>query len=81
MYNHDSVSEMTGLPLQQDSFNCDIYIIWYLLVECYKDKEVVDLDPETFREQLLFYIVYLYISRQCIIKISYNFPKTFRGLI
>ena len=46
-------------------------------MECYKGKEVVNLDPETFREQLLFYIVCLYIYRHHVEKKSYNFPKTF----
>ena len=38
---------------------------------------MVDLDPETFREQLLFYIVCLYIYCLCVEKKSYNFPKIF----
>ena len=44
---------------------------------CYKGKEVVDLDSEMFREQLLFYIVCLYFYCHCVEKKSYNFPKTF----
>ena len=46
-------------------------------MECYKDKEVVDLNPETFCEQLLFYIVYLYVYCHCVEKKSRNFPTTF----
>ena len=68
---------MKGLPVQQDSFNYAIYTKWYLFMECYKGKEMVDLDSETFREQLLFYIVCLYIYCQYVEKKSYNFPKTF----
>ena len=49
--------------------------IWYLLMKCHKGKEVVDLDPETFREQLLFYIVCLYIYCLCIEKKILQFTK------
>ena len=54
-----------------------IYTIWYLLIECYKGKEVVDLNTEKFCEQLLFYIVCLHNYCHCIEKESYNFLKTF----
>ena len=39
MHNHDNISEMMGKPFQQYLFNCSIYKIWYLLMECYKGKE------------------------------------------
>ena len=35
MYDHGDISEMKGIPLQQDSFNCGRYTIWYLLMVCY----------------------------------------------
>ena len=77
MYNHDNISKMKGIPLQQDSFACGIYTIWYLLMECYEGEKVVDCNPEMFCEQLLFYIICLYIYCHCVEKKSYNFPKTF----
>ena len=77
MTHHDDVSKMKGLPLQQDSFYYGMYTIWYLLMEYYKGKEVLDLDPEMFLEQLLFYIVCLYVYCHCVEKKSYDFPKIF----
>ena len=49
---------MVGIPLKQDSFNSGMYIIWCLLMEYYKGKEMVNLDPETFREQLLSFDIF-----------------------
>ena len=46
-------------------------------MQYYKGKEVVDLDTETFRKQLLIYIVWLCIYRHCVEKKSYDFPKIF----
>ena len=49
MYNNnDDISNMKNTPLQQDLFDWGIYKLSYLLMECHKDKEVVDLNPERF---------------------------------
>ena len=51
-------------------------------MECYKGKEVIDLNPETFREQLLFYIFCLYSYRHHVGKKNpSNFQKHLNGLI
>ena len=75
MYNHKDISFHVDYPVQEDGFNCGVYSLWHLLMECYEGKDVVLLDTDRFRNQLLLYIVCLYIYSQRKNDDSYRFPK------
>lgn len=77
MYHHKEISSLVDYPTQQDDYNCGVYSLWYLLMRCYKDKEIVKLDPDRFRDQLLLYIIFLYIYRHRATDKSYSFKKKF----
>ena len=73
MYYHKDISLDENFPIQRDGHNCGVYSLWYLLLDIYKDKSIVDLEPNTFRNQLLLYMVCLYMYRKRVENKSYHF--------
>ena len=45
------MSEMKGLPVQQDGINCTVYSLWYLLASN-EDMLIIELNPERIQDQL-----------------------------
>ena len=77
-YFHKDISNTIDAPAQQDLINCGLYSLRFLLMDMYKGKYIEDFDTEVFRDQLLLYIVSLYIYKQRVNDNSYTFPKTFK---
>ena len=55
IHQHENVSEMKGLPVQQDGIKCGVYSLWYLLVASHKEMSIIHLNPKRFRVHLLLY--------------------------
>ena len=75
MYYHKEISSDNNFPIQHDGSNCGVYSLWYLLLDIYKDKSNVTLDPNRFRNQLLLYMVSLYMYRKRVEDKGYHFRK------
>ena len=59
MYYYEDISNMKDVPKQKDGIYCGLYTLWHLLVQCFKGKEIVDIDADRFRNQCLLYITCL----------------------
>ena len=77
MNKYEDISGMKGFPVQQDVLNCAVFSLWYLLVASYEDTPIIDLNPERFRDQLLLYVVCLYLFHLRLQSKLYTFSKTF----
>ena len=77
MYYHEDISNMKDVSKQKDGINCGVNTLWHLLDQCFKGKEIIDLDSDRFRDQCLLYVTYLCIYETLIKKTSYIFPQLF----
>ena len=50
IFFHEDISNMKDVPKQKDGINCGVYTLWYLVLQCFKDKENVELVADGFRD-------------------------------
>ena len=57
IYFDKDISSDNKYKKQTDDYNCGVYALWYLLMQVYNEKNIVECDPSRFRDQLLLYII------------------------
>ena len=76
-FYHEEAQASLFFPPQKDNVNCGIYSLWYHLLTVHQDNNVVALDPDEWRKQILVFIVAVHLYNEKLDDIDYTFPDDF----
>ena len=50
IYFHKDIFNMKDVPIQRYGIYCGVQSLWYLLLDCYNEEDIIDLYAERFCE-------------------------------